>query len=116
MKFKSTVKFLTVTLAIGAATVTLVNTLQKKRDFSSEQYMKDSNANSINQFKREEVNAEVQGDINNIKESAGIVIAARHEEASEVIREAISNINSTENQSNDRAFDDLLNNLESLSK
>lgn len=37
MKFKSTVKFLTVTLAIGAATVTLVNTLQKKRDFSSEQ-------------------------------------------------------------------------------
>lgn len=116
MKFKLIVKFLTGTVVIGAATISLMNALQKKCDVNSTQHMKNINSNAINLLNSEEKNIEDQVENNNIKESVGIVIAARHEEASEIIKEALSNVNNTENQSNDSAFEEMTNNLETLSK
>ncbi len=116
MKFKSFIKFLTGTVVIGAATVTLMNALQKKCDVSNEQHVKNTNANDVNRLKSEEKYIEDQTEDYNVKESAGIAIAVRHEEASEVIKEALSNINNNEKQSNDGAFEELTNNLETLSR
>lgn len=116
MKFKSFVKFLAGTVVIGSATVALMNALQKKGEASSEQYVKNTNPNAVNRVLNEEKYFEDHTEGYNVKETLGIIIAERHEEASEVIKEALSNINNIEKQSNDRAFEDLTNDLETLLK
>lgn len=116
MKFKSFIKFLTGTVVIGVATVTLINALQKKYGVSNEHHVKNTKVNTVNQLKSEKKYIENQTEDYNVKETVGIAIAARHEVASEVIKEALSNINNGEKQSNDSTFEELTTDLEKLSK
>ena len=116
MKFKSFVKFVAGTVVISAATVAVMKVLQKKVELSSEQHMKNTNVTAVNQLLNEEKYSENRTEGYIVKEAAGIAIAERHEGASTIIKEALSNINNPEKQSNDAAFDDLTNNLESLLK
>ncbi|WKT74940.1 hypothetical protein [Lysinibacillus fusiformis] len=116
MKFKSFVKFLAGTVAIGAATVAVVKVLQKEIELSSGQHVENTNATAVNQLLNEEKNSENQTEGYIVKEAARIAIAERHEGASTIIKEALSNINNTEKQNNDAAFNDLTNNLEPFLK
>ncbi|MFD4492237.1 hypothetical protein [Lysinibacillus fusiformis] len=114
MKFKSFVKFITGTVVIGAAAITLMNTLQKKSELNNQHVVKNTNVNVVNRLISEEKYNEEQKKDYTVKETVGIVIVERHEKASEVVKEALLNINSMENQSNDRAFEDLTKDIESL--
>lgn len=116
MKFKSLVKFLAGAVAISAAVVAVMKTLQKEVEVSSKHHIKNTNVNAVNQLLNEEKYSENQTEGYIVKEAVGIAIAERHEETSEVIKQAISNINNTEKQNNDGAFDELTNDLESLLK
>ncbi|GEM_PF-2631223 len=114
MKFKSFVKFITGTVVLGAAAITLMNTLQKKSELNNQHDVKNTNVNVVNRLISEEKYNEEQKKDYTVKETVGIVIVERHEKASEVVKEALLNINSMENQSNDRAFEDLTKDIESL--
>lgn len=115
MMIKTIVKFLTGTVIVVTTTLSLLSMLQKKRDTNMTNQMGHSGSNAMEFLKAEEANKEYV-ESNTVKEAAGIAIATRHEEASTVIKEALSNINNTESQSNDSAFEEMSKDLELLSK
>lgn len=116
MKFKSFVKLLVGTVVVGVATVVVLNTLQKNNELTEEDEVKADNENIVKALLKTENNTEnsVVGEA--YKARAGIAIAQRHENATEVIAEALTNIKSTEKQHNDREFAELTNDLKSLLK